>query len=188
MPKGDVPLPSLLRQALSTVASLEAPPPELVAHIVQRIQVAAKDEIALGLHALWPYTRHITREDWLGPLSRLVDSIPSAPPIRADVLESMEKLQLTPEQVQEGRKALADLMELAPSVQEDFLRVDQRSSRAVEGAASLHRSGVSDGLADHSEHSPAAGEPNRVEAIDPLASYLPQLSRTTTLTILVLRL
>ena len=63
MPKGDLPLPSLLRHTLSTVASLEAPSPDLVAHIVQRIRVAAKDEIALGLHALCPYKRHILRED-----------------------------------------------------------------------------------------------------------------------------
>src|SRR5262245_66632851 len=68
-------LPDLFREALSAIATLEEPSSELVTLVLARIGEAPAEEIVQGLHVLWPYTRHITQDDWLEALFRKLDSI-----------------------------------------------------------------------------------------------------------------
>jgi len=76
----------------------------LVTLVLARIEEGPKDEIVEGLHALWPYTRHITRNAWLEVLFEALDSIAPSTPLRQDARASMERfVRRTPEEEEEVR-------------------------------------------------------------------------------------
>src|SRR5262249_16934093 len=140
-------------------------------------QAASKDEIEEGLHALWPYTRHITRDDWLEVLPRSLDSIASATPLRHDAQESIERLtRRTPEEEEEAKKAAERMDEFGEAAQEDVEFHWERSSAAADVTASLPPTSRAKGMGGQSEQQlrPDDG-PHDAEQTDPLALSLPPL-------------
>ena len=84
-------LPTLIGEILATARAGQEPSAEFLARLIAGIGEASPDEVQLGLHALWPFTRHIKRDEWLKVLYFQLANIPSAPRVREDVQQWMHK-------------------------------------------------------------------------------------------------
>jgi len=130
-------LESLILEVLTALAGLEEPAPELIARVTTRIREAPVEEIHLGLHALWPYSRHIDREEWLKSL-RLFSDLEAELPLlrlRTDAREWLEDWER--ESAHWRATSLAELERLAPAFRAYVERSQQTSAAATQLSATL---------------------------------------------------
>jgi hypothetical protein len=162
-------LPSLIGEVLATLVMFQAPSTELLARLVARIREAPEAEIQLGLHALWPFTRHITREEWLRTLSYELEKIPAAPPLRDDAQQWMHQWGIEREAALPW--VLENLPQITTSIRDRRQQVQDTEDAAAEGTAYLtpgHNVAAVQEVPAVNE-----GQSARQDPVDPLARYLP---------------
>lgn len=166
-------LPSLFSEVLTALAELRTPASELIARAVTRISVAPVDEIHLGLHALWPYARHITREEWLKALTFELKTVPSPPRLRVDAQRWIEQWER--ERDAEAPKLRAEFERLQPTLRAYFDQSEKTSVAAADLTVILTQ--------DTPRNSADAQEPSGADPApasggkrgDPLAAHLPPI-------------
>ncbi len=91
MPAANAILPSLIIEALTIVASFDAPASDLVSRVIDRTRLAPDDEIEEALNGLWPLARHIDYHHVLSEISSARREGIPLPALRPDVEQQLRE-------------------------------------------------------------------------------------------------